>query len=81
MITRENEVFEAYIDTNPFVHAIVIMNATARRGGLHNYDWLGLGYVDVGKSTIWMLTCMLGYMFLGFLFVWLARRRLRRNIF
>jgi len=78
---HEHEVLEAYMDTNPFVHVVVVMGGTINRGGsLGNYYWMGFGSTDAVESTIWMLTCMLGYMFLGFLFVWLAKRRLRRNI-
>lgn len=80
-ITREHEFFTAYIDTNPFVHAVVIMEGTAGSGSLHNYYWPGFDSMSAAESTTWMLTCMLGYMFFGFLFVWRARCRLRRNIF
>ncbi len=72
---------ELYWDTNPFVHAVVIIAATARNGGLRRYDWLEVGARDVSEATIWMLFCMLGYMFLGLLFAWRAKCRFRRNVF
>ena len=78
---ESDDLAESYMDTNPFVHAIVVMDGTANGGSLANYYWPGFGSGDVAESTIWMLTCMLGYMFLGFLFAWRAKRRLRRNIF
>jgi len=73
---------EAYIDTNPFVHAVIIMDAAVDwRGGLGSYYWPGLNSQDVFGSTIWMLFCMLGYMFAGLIFAWRAKCRFRRNIF
>ncbi len=72
---------ELYWDTNPFVHAVVIIDATARSGGLGRYDWLEVGARDVSEATIWMLFCMLGHMFLGLLFAWRAKCRFRRNVF
>lgn len=80
-MTHEHEAIAAYIDTNPFVHAVVIMEGTVNGGSLGDYYWPGLSSTGAVESTTWMLTCMLGYMFLGFLFVWRAKCRLRRNIF
>jgi ABC-type transport system involved in multi-copper enzyme maturation permease subunit len=79
-ITHEHEFLEAYMDTNPFVHAVVIMEGTVNGGSLGHYYWLTFEMGAV-ESTTWMLVCMLGYMFFGFLFVWRAKCRLRRNIF
>jgi len=79
---RDFHVFcELYWDTNPFIHAFVIIHATARSGGLGRYDWLEVGARDVSEATIWMLSCMLGHMFLGLLFAWRAKCRFRRNVF
>ena len=72
---------ELYWDTNPFVHAVVIIDATARGGGLRRYDWLEVGARAVSEATIWMLFCMLGHMLLGLLFAWRAKCRFRRNVF
>ena len=79
---HEHEFLEAYMDTNPFFHAIVVMDGTIGHWGGRSgrYYWM-TSEMDAAESTIWMLTCMLGYMFLGFLFVWRAKCRLRRNIF
>ena len=80
-MTHEHDFLEAYMDTNPFFHAIVVMDSTIGHWGrLGKYYWI-TSRLDAVESTIWMLTCMLGYMFLGFLFVWRAKCRLRRNIF
>ena len=79
--TRDARDFvEAYMDTNPFVHAIVVMDATGRRD-IVPYRWVGFGRMDVVKSTSWMLICMAGYMLLGVFFAWRAKCRFRRNIF
>ncbi|MFH1717148.1 MAG: ABC transporter permease subunit [Planctomycetota bacterium] len=81
-ITNEGDyLLEAYMNTNPFVHACVIMDATAEQGELSGYDWVGTGSLQVGESTFWMLVCMAGYMALGLLFAWRAKCRFRRHIF
>lgn len=72
---------EAYMDTNPFVHSIVIMDATAKGSSISRYDWIVVRRVNVVDSTIWMLVCMTGYVLLGLVFAWRAQRRFRRNIF
>jgi len=73
IIDEGNDLVEAYMDTNPFVHAIVIMDATANEGSsISRYDWIGLRRVNVVDSTIWMLVCMTGYVLLGLVFAWRA---------
>jgi ABC-2 type transport system permease protein len=75
-------VAETYMDTNPFVHAAAILEATV--GGLEEYRWFCFYRKDplnAVQSTIWILECTAGYMFLGFLFAWSAKRRFRRHIF
>ncbi len=85
VITREGDLVEAYMDTHPFVHAMVVMEATVRRGSnfsrINRYNWIGFRKMDVMESTAWMFVCMLGYIFIGFLFACYAKRRLRRNVF
>jgi ABC-type transport system involved in multi-copper enzyme maturation permease subunit len=80
-MTHEHEFFEAYFDTHPFVQAVVVIEATVDGGTLGYYHWEGFSRAGAVESTYFMLTIMLGYVFLGFLFVLLARQRLRRNIF
>lgn len=72
---------ESYLDTNPFVHIIVIMDATVGRGAFGRYNWLNYSNKSVFEATVWMVECALCYVGLGLLFAWRAKRRLRRNIF
>ena len=86
VITRGgDDLVETYMDTHPFVHAMVVMDATVRRGAnfsrINHYNWIGFRDIDVVESTVWMFVCMLGYIFIGFLFACFAKRRLRHNIF
>ncbi|MCK4292115.1 MAG: ABC transporter permease [Planctomycetes bacterium] len=81
-ITRDwHDFFQVFMDVNPFVHAVSIMDATTKRGRLGTYYWIGPGSLPFWESMLWMLVCMLGYMFLGLLFAWRAKCRMRRNIF
>lgn len=73
---------EIYLDTNPFVHTITIIDATV--GGLDEYRWFRFYRKDplnVIESTIWIFECLAGYMTLGVLLAWSAMRRFRRHIF
>jgi len=73
---------ETYMDTNPFVHAVAITNATV--GELDAYHWFYFYRKDplnAIQSSVWILECTAGYMFLGFLLAWSAKRRFRRHIF
>ena len=72
---------ESYLDTNPFVHIIVIMDATVGNSNLSNYHWVNYGSKNVYEATAWMAACAVGYVSLGLLFAWRAKCRLRRNIF
>jgi len=83
-ITHNKDDFvEAYMDTNPFVHAVVIIDATANENPVKigSYNWIGFRRTDVVESTSWMLICMTGYMLLAAFFAWRAKCRFRRNIF
>jgi len=89
--TRDaRDLVEIYMDTNPFVHVVVVIDATTTRGAFtrraqrrapDTYHWIGFRNMGVVESTSWMLICMLGYMFLGYLFAWRAKCRFRRNVF
>jgi len=70
---------EAYVDTNPFVHVVVIMDAAIGSG--RTYGWASGRSSGVAESTIWMLLCAAGYMALGLLFALRSKRRFRRNVF
>jgi len=68
-------------DANPLVHAVCIVNATARDGRIGDYDWVALNDGSAGAATIWILFCFVIYVFAGSLFLWRAKRHLRHNIF
>ncbi len=72
--------FENYMDANPFVHAAIIMGATANKGGLQTYDWV-TGRLNFATSTFWLIGYMMIYFFLGLIFIARAKYHLRRNIF
>ncbi len=81
-VTRSSDnLLETYLDTNPFVHVCVMMDATANKGQLRGYDWIAPGSLQVGESTILMLIHMAGYMAVGLIFAWRAKCRFRRRIF
>jgi len=77
----DQDLAEVYMDTNPFVHAFVIMDGAVSRGHGFYYHWVGWRDHGACEATAWMLTCMAGYVFLGYVFAWRAKCRLRRNIF
>ncbi|HUW19702.1 MAG TPA: hypothetical protein VMW16_10405 [Sedimentisphaerales bacterium] len=77
----DQDLAETYMDTNPFVHALALIDATAGSRNVGSYDWVGIGSLSVFESTCWMLFCMLAYISVGSLFAWRAGCRLRRNIF
>jgi ABC-type transport system involved in multi-copper enzyme maturation permease subunit len=72
---------ESYLDTNPFVHIVVIIDATAGRSRLSNYQWVSYGSKNSLDATAWVAACAVGYISLGLLFAWRAKCRIRRNIF
>jgi ABC-type transport system involved in multi-copper enzyme maturation permease subunit len=77
------DVVEFYIDTNPFVHMVNIILATASKNGMviSSYYWPGHGAMGVDRSTAWMLGCMGGYIMIGSIFAWRAKCQFRRRIF
>lgn len=84
LVATLDDLFRAYMNTNPFVHAVVVIDAAANKNSVeigYNYNWIGFRRMNVVESTSWMLICMAGYMFSGYLFAWRAKCRFRRNIF
>jgi ABC-type transport system involved in multi-copper enzyme maturation permease subunit len=80
-ISRANEsFFEMYIDTNPFVHVVAIIDGTVDEHTPDYYNWAA-DRRDIAESTYWMLTCAFIYTVIGFFFVMLAVCRMRRNLF
>jgi ABC-type transport system involved in multi-copper enzyme maturation permease subunit len=80
---RDQDFAALYTDlTNPICQELIVMEATG--GGWNSalgYEWLELHAGDPNKAISIMLLVMLGYMFAGFVFVWLAKCRIRRNVF
>jgi ABC-type transport system involved in multi-copper enzyme maturation permease subunit len=78
---------ERYVSANPVFQASVIMRGTggdynARRTFTHlNYYWPGGRWRRPWATTAFLMSTMLLYMFIGFLFAWRAKCRFRRNIF
>jgi len=83
VVHSSDDFAEAYMDTNPFVHVVVIIDATANENPVKigSYDWVGLGSSDFSESMVWMYACMVGYVLLGLAFAWRAQHRFRKNIF
>ena len=72
---------EYYLNVVPFVQATAVMVATDFSGSAwSSYDWPDHNRGPL-ESTCLILTVMLGYMLLGVLFAWCAKRRFRRDIF
>ena len=83
---------EISLDINPVIQTFVIIEGAAGRDKAKrpasrlNYDWPFI-YRDkhfretFDGTTLVLLATMLGYSFVGFLLAWLAKARLRRNIF
>ena len=74
-------VIETYMDLNPFVHASVIMNAAAHKGGLGTYEWLQKGMGNLADATGWMALTFAVYVSVGLVFLMRAAARLRVNPF
>ncbi|MBN2588518.1 MAG: ABC transporter permease subunit [Sedimentisphaerales bacterium] len=70
---------EYYVDTNPFLHAVVIMGANTNTSA-SSYNWASFS-ANAFMSTAWMLACLAGYTFIGLIFAWRAKCRFRKNIF
>ena len=75
------DVLETYMDLNPFVHAGVIVNAAAHKGGLGMYDWLQKGMGNLSDATGWMALTFAAYVSVGLVFLTRAAARLRINPF
>ncbi len=78
-ISGSRDFAEYYVDTNPFLHAIVIMGANTN-SSTGNYGWASFN-ANAFMSTAWMLACLAGYTFIGLIFAWRAKCRFRKNIF
>jgi len=79
IVRGDPDILEGFIDLHPLVHAGIAIDGAMHTA--HRYDWPGTDSLNIAQSTLWMLICMVGYMFLGFLFMWRAKNRFRRSIF
>ncbi len=77
----DEDLLGLYMDTNPFVHAAVIATATARQGGITDYDWMQGGLSSVADATGWIVLNFIIYVTVGLVFVGRAGSRLRLNPF
>ncbi len=77
--THQMGVLETYMDLNPFVHAGVIVNAAAHRGGPGLYGWLQRGMGNLADATGWMVLTFAVYVSVGLVFLTRAAARLRVN--
>ena len=79
-ITRAgSDLVEVYLDFNPFVHAFAIAQATARTGGLDNYDFVRQSLNHAAIATAWMVLNFILYVGVAMLFLARAWSRMRRN--
>ncbi len=80
-VTRSGDnLVETYMNGNPVFQAAVVMDATAHGGwSLHPYHWceFRMGFLE---STFFMFSVMVFHVFIGLLFTWRAKCRLRKNI-
>jgi len=75
------ELTKIYTDTNPFVHALVVIDGTTNTSRPYVYDWSNFERLNIIEATCWMVFCMLCYVIVGFFFAWRAKCLLRRRIF
>jgi ABC-type transport system involved in multi-copper enzyme maturation permease subunit len=70
---------EQYMDANPFVQAVVVVDGNLGGGG---YDWIGRHWPgSTGLfATVWIFLVMLGYLLAAWYFIWLTSWRLRKHI-
>jgi ABC-type transport system involved in multi-copper enzyme maturation permease subunit len=80
-VNASYDLAEAYMDTNPVIHAMVIIDGSVGKYSPNGYNWPGAGGMEAPEAISWMLICMTLHVFLGLLFAWRAGNHLRRNIF
>jgi len=72
---------EYYLNLVPFVQAMAVMIAADfSNSAWFFYNW-HVHHREPLESTYFVMTIMLGYMLIGLLFAWFAKRRFRRDIF
>jgi ABC-2 type transport system permease protein len=69
------------MDIHPFYQAANIIQATVNNSRSQPYYGEGLGDMNTYEYTIFLLACLTIYLFVGFMFILAAKKRLRKNIF
>lgn len=72
---------ELYMDTNPFVHLIAVLVATANGQATLKYDWIGFRSLNVAQTTTWLIVCNVIYSSIGLAFAAMAKNIFRKKIF
>jgi ABC-type transport system involved in multi-copper enzyme maturation permease subunit len=78
-----DDLAEIYMDTNPFVQGVTVILATIQSDWESELRYLWINSAlpsDVWTANLWILFTMLGYMIIGWAFVWWTCRRLRKRI-
>jgi len=85
-VSRDEDIFYAYVSVNPLVQAAVVTSGAA--GEYHAHDTLSMlryewpGYLArVGRTTAVVLATSCVYVLAGLFLAWRAKCRFRRNIF
>jgi hypothetical protein len=76
----DQDVVEFYFNGNPIFQGLIVMHATANGWGHLDYDWIDFN-LDAVESTLFMFGFMLFYVFIGWVFIRFAKRRMRRAVF
>jgi ABC-type transport system involved in multi-copper enzyme maturation permease subunit len=76
-----SELREYYLNLVPFVQAMAVMMAADFSNSAWFFYNLHIHHREPLESTYFVTTIMLGYMLIGLLFAWFAKRRFRRDIF
>ncbi|MHC4475861.1 MAG: ABC transporter permease subunit [Planctomycetota bacterium] len=81
VVDLDQDVVEFSVNANPIFQGLVVTNATADGwGNPHDYRWCEFSATSA-ESTFYLLVSMLGYVVVGLLLAWRAKRLIRRNIF
>ncbi len=79
VIGHDDDAFGAYIDMNPVVQAGVVAAATARKGGVGDYDWAQGTLRTTPDATAWILLTVFIYAAVGLAVAAWTAHRMRRN--
>ena len=74
------DLVELYVDALPFMHLGVTLEAAVNES-LGTYGWESWGRINVWASTLWMLFVGGMNILVGYLFIRMARERLRKSAY